>query len=212
MGAINAREELHTPVADPTEDGENTDSDTAELNRRLGQSLSDLARAGGSTSWIAGRMATVGNWIQREAHERKQTIGGIDNMWLLMSEATDSDFNPVRTTICSTSVSCLHDATGLCVYVYAARKIDGRHACSGMAIYSPSHVQTFSLAVLACSVLFSQSLAVGNRTTYEQVPEVPPEVDVGGSNVPWRAFRGRPNFPLYKPYTHNATPGAGGEV
>ena len=85
-----------TPVADPVPDSEGEETETAELNRDIGRSLSDIARGAGITSWVAGKMATVGRWIEQEVDERRQTIGGIDNMWLLMADATDSDFNPVR--------------------------------------------------------------------------------------------------------------------
>ena len=33
---------------------------------------------------------------EREVDERRQAIGGIDNMWLLLADATEDDFNPVR--------------------------------------------------------------------------------------------------------------------
>jgi len=39
--------------------------------------------------WTGG----VGAWLRKEITERRETIGGIDNMWLLLSDV--SDFNPV---------------------------------------------------------------------------------------------------------------------
>ena len=106
-----------TPVADPIQDGELSDPEAAELNRKLGESLSHIARQGGPTSWVAGKMANVGKWLQREVDERRQTIGGIDNMWLLMADATDCDFNPVGPT----SSDCLPFFPNITVIYRSAR-------------------------------------------------------------------------------------------
>ena len=89
---------LATPVADLLQESDISESENGELNRQLGESLSDIAQQGGVTSWVAEKMAGVGKWIEKEVDERKQAIGGIDNMWLLMADATgdgDCDFNPV---------------------------------------------------------------------------------------------------------------------
>ena len=114
-----------TPVVDPIQDGDSeatSDSESAELNRKLGESLSDIAQRGGVTSWAAKRMVGIGKWLEREVDHRKQTIGGIDNMWLLMSDATDCDFNPVRAHPHAHFLRhhvLIHDA-GLRVYLYTS--------------------------------------------------------------------------------------------
>lgn len=71
-----------------------TENVPLQIEHELQLSLADLERAGGFTGWIARYMLLAGDWIDRELEERRQAIGGIDNMWLLLSEA--ADFNPVR--------------------------------------------------------------------------------------------------------------------
>ncbi|KAF9816003.1 hypothetical protein IEO21_04253 [Rhodonia placenta] len=70
-----------------------TENVPLQIEHELQLSLADLERAGGFTGWIARYMLLAGDWIDRELEERRQAIGGIDNMWLLLSEA--ADFNPV---------------------------------------------------------------------------------------------------------------------
>ncbi|TCD61046.1 hypothetical protein EIP91_009119 [Steccherinum ochraceum] len=65
----------------------------ANVQERLQYSLSDMERSGGIVGWCAGKFLMAGDWIERELEERRQTIGGIDNLFLLLTDATD--FNPV---------------------------------------------------------------------------------------------------------------------
>ncbi|KZS99885.1 uncharacterized protein LAESUDRAFT_765129 [Laetiporus sulphureus 93-53] len=60
---------------------------------KLQFSLVDLERAGGLTGWVAAALLSAGGWIDKELEERRQTIGGIDNLWFLVTDA--ADFNPV---------------------------------------------------------------------------------------------------------------------
>lgn len=65
------------------------------------QPLFDLdinSRREGILAWISKRLTNVGDWLKEEMDQRKQMIGGIDNMWLLLADATGSEFNPVSTT------------------------------------------------------------------------------------------------------------------
>ncbi|KAI0079247.1 hypothetical protein K474DRAFT_1592391 [Panus rudis PR-1116 ss-1] len=59
---------------------------------------------------------SAGDWIEKEVEERRQMIGGIDNMWLLLSDATDEEFNPV----CALSS---HDGVELTNLHRSARKL-----------------------------------------------------------------------------------------
>lgn len=127
-----------TPVADPIQDGEMEETEGTELSRDIGRSLSDIARGAGITSWVAGKMATVGKWMEQEVDERRQTIGGIDNMWLLMADATDSDFNPVRTTYLSRDRAFANVMSGLRVHLHTARQTLRGHARRGMFRSVPS--------------------------------------------------------------------------
>lgn len=65
----------------------------AEVQQKLQFSLSDMERTGGLVGWCASKLLLAGDWIERELEERRQTIGGIDNLFLLLTDATD--FNPV---------------------------------------------------------------------------------------------------------------------
>ncbi|PCH44092.1 hypothetical protein WOLCODRAFT_164912 [Wolfiporia cocos MD-104 SS10] len=64
-----------------------------KLEHKLQWSLIDIERAGGLTGWAAKHLLSAGDWIDKEVEERRRTVGGIDNMWFLLSEVTD--FNPV---------------------------------------------------------------------------------------------------------------------
>lgn len=68
------------------------DSDS-NVRQELQHSLSDMERAGGIAGWCAEKFLSAGDWIEKELEERRQTIGGIDNLFLLLTDATD--FNPV---------------------------------------------------------------------------------------------------------------------
>ncbi len=69
----------------------------SQLHRKLGEALkSERLQREGRISWLARKILQTGKWIEREVDERRQTIGGIDNLWLLLADATNSDFNPVR--------------------------------------------------------------------------------------------------------------------
>jgi len=65
----------------------------ADVQHKLQYSLSDMERTGGLVGWCASKFLSAGDWIERELEERRQTIGGIDNLFLLLTDATD--FNPV---------------------------------------------------------------------------------------------------------------------
>ncbi|OCH91412.1 hypothetical protein OBBRIDRAFT_792348 [Obba rivulosa] len=82
---------LSMPGEYPCDEGELVAPENVE--ERLQWSLLELERTGGLTGWAAKYLLSAGDWIERELAERKKTIGGIDNMWLLLTEATD--FNPV---------------------------------------------------------------------------------------------------------------------
>lgn len=69
------------------------------VQQKLQHSLSDMERAGGIAGWCAEKFLSAGDWIERELEERRQTIGGIDNLFLLLTDATD--FNPVSTLFAS---------------------------------------------------------------------------------------------------------------
>ncbi|CCM02027.1 uncharacterized protein FIBRA_04103 [Fibroporia radiculosa] len=60
---------------------------------KLQWSLIDLERTGGFTGKIAKMLLSAGDWIDKEIEERRNTIGGIDNLWFLLTDA--ADFNPV---------------------------------------------------------------------------------------------------------------------
>lgn len=75
------------------------------VEQKLQLSLSDQERIGGLTGWVARKLLSAGDWIEREVEERRQTIGGIDNMWLLLTDATE--FNPVC-EIWSLDTVCIH--------------------------------------------------------------------------------------------------------
>ncbi|KZT64591.1 hypothetical protein DAEQUDRAFT_678332 [Daedalea quercina L-15889] len=64
-----------------------------DVEHKLQWSLVDLERTGGLTGWVARILLSAGDWIDKELEERRQTIGGIDNLWFLLTEA--ADFNPV---------------------------------------------------------------------------------------------------------------------
>ena len=64
------------------------------IEEKLQSSLSELERTGGVPGWFARKLLSAGDWIEREVEDRKQTIGGVDNMWLLLTGAT-TEFNPV---------------------------------------------------------------------------------------------------------------------
>ena len=63
------------------------------VEHKLQWSLVGLERNGGLTGWVARLLLSAGDWIDKELEERRQAIGGIDNMWFLMTDA--ADFNPV---------------------------------------------------------------------------------------------------------------------
>ncbi|TFY64776.1 hypothetical protein EVJ58_g2398 [Rhodofomes roseus] len=63
------------------------------VEHKLQWSLADLERTGGLTGRIARLVLSAGDWIDRELEERRQAIGGIDNLWFLLTDA--ADFNPV---------------------------------------------------------------------------------------------------------------------
>lgn len=123
MGEVDESRSPATPVSDLLQESEISESENAELNRRLGESLSDIAQQGGVTSWFADKMAGVNKWIEKEVDERKQTIGGIDNMWLLMADATgdgDCDFNPVRFIMSRANISLTLRFSGLRMHIHFA--------------------------------------------------------------------------------------------
>lgn len=84
---------IRTPPVDIAYAKGPTESEQA-IEERLQSSLSELERTGGAPGWIARKILSAGDWIEREVEERKQTIGGVDNMWLLLRDAT-TEFNPV---------------------------------------------------------------------------------------------------------------------
>lgn len=65
------------------------------VEHKLQWSLVGLERSGGLTGWAARLVLSAGDWIDKELEERRQAIGGIDNLWFLMNDA--ADFNPVST-------------------------------------------------------------------------------------------------------------------
>ncbi len=72
---------------------------------RLHASLNDLLKKQAETSSVAGSVArqllSTGSWVEDqvelEYESRKNAIGGLDNLWLVLSSTT-SDFNPVCTS------------------------------------------------------------------------------------------------------------------
>ena len=74
------------------------------IEEKLQSSLSELERTGGVPGWFARKLLSAGDWIEREVEDRKQTIGGVDNMWLLLTGAT-TEFNPVSD--CRLPCQCL---------------------------------------------------------------------------------------------------------
>ena len=68
-------------------------TDQTDVQRKLQSSLFDMERTGGVVGWCASKLLSAGDWIERELEERRQTIGGIDNLFLLLADALD--FNPV---------------------------------------------------------------------------------------------------------------------
>lgn len=89
MPSISDR--AQTPIHDLPQDG--APLIEPDVEQRLQLSLSDQERIGGLPGWLARKLLSAGDWIEREVEERRQTIGGIDNMWLLLTD--DVDFNPV---------------------------------------------------------------------------------------------------------------------
>ncbi|CAL1698680.1 unnamed protein product [Somion occarium] len=81
-------------IPTPSVDLAYIDDDENAVEEKLQSSLSDLERTGGAPGWLASKLLSAGDWVEREVEERRQMIGGIDNLWLLLREAT-SDFNPV---------------------------------------------------------------------------------------------------------------------
>ncbi|KAL4242470.1 long-chain O-acyltransferase family protein [Abortiporus biennis] len=81
-----------TPAFDLLQDGQPELVDP-DAEQRLQWTLTDQERAGGPLGWVASTLLSAGDWIEREVDERRQTIGGIDNLWLLLNDATG--FNPV---------------------------------------------------------------------------------------------------------------------
>lgn len=67
------------------------------VEHKLQWSLVGLERNGGLTGWVARLLLSAGDWIDKELEERRQAIGGIDNMWFLLTDA--ADFNPVSTLL-----------------------------------------------------------------------------------------------------------------
>ncbi|KAI0929578.1 hypothetical protein AcV7_005072 [Taiwanofungus camphoratus] len=65
----------------------------ANVEQKHQWSLVDFERTSGVTGWVARKLLSAGDWIERELDERRQTIGGMDNLWLLLTDA--ADFNPV---------------------------------------------------------------------------------------------------------------------
>ena len=94
------------------------------VGQKLQESLSDQERIGGLTGWLARKILSAGDWIEREVEERRQTIGGIDNMWLLLTDAVD--FNPVRRSPTAAASLPTHLVlgfdTGVCMHIYLAWK------------------------------------------------------------------------------------------
>lgn len=80
-----------TPVYDLDADGQ--PQIPLNVSQKLQGSLSELGRNGGITGWIADTFLSAGDWVERELEERRQMIGGIDNLWLLLTNT--ADFNPV---------------------------------------------------------------------------------------------------------------------
>lgn len=91
---------VRTPAIDLLQDGEPEVEPNVE--EELQRKLADQERAGGVMGWLATKLLSAGDWIEREVDERRQMIGGIDNLWLLLTDAVD--FNPVRSFLsCFTS-------------------------------------------------------------------------------------------------------------
>lgn len=82
---------LQTPIVDLDLDGEA--QIPLDVSQKLQGSLSELGRGGGITGWIADTLLSAGDWVEKEFEERRQMIGGIDNLWLLLTNT--ADFNPV---------------------------------------------------------------------------------------------------------------------
>ena len=72
---------------------DNMNGHAVAIEHKLQWSLVGLERNGGLTGWVAKNLLSAGDWIDKELEERRQAIGGIDNMWFLMTDA--ADFNPV---------------------------------------------------------------------------------------------------------------------
>lgn len=88
------------------------------LQRTLQSTLSDLERSGGFAGNVARQMLAAGDWIDREVEERKQTIGGMDNLWLLLSESIGH--NPVRPSKVSL-IQDTHNGTQVCSCTFVLR-------------------------------------------------------------------------------------------
>ncbi|KAH8079407.1 wax ester synthase-like acyl-CoA acyltransferase domain-containing protein [Cristinia sonorae] len=96
-----------------------------DVQEHLQSSLSDMERSGGLAGWFATKFLSAGDWIERELDERRQTIGGIDNLFLLLTDATD--FNPV--------CACMYTLKG------KLSLVDLRHAVSRLQYKYPKYCQ-----------------------------------------------------------------------